>query len=84
MCCTLPHHEHDLDEATRIAQRLNECMHALKFVVLDDEDFLVMVDMLASPFVPEHLREHLEHLFSIIAGWEDEFLPEARDRQEAP
>lgn len=84
MCCTLPHHERDLDEATRIAQRLNGCMHALKFVVLDDEDFLVMADMLASPFVPEHLREHLEHLFRIIDGWDDEFLPEARDRQETP
>ena len=82
MCCTLPHHERDLDEATRIAQRLNGCMHALKFVVLDDEDFLVMVDMLASPFVPEHVLEHVEHLFRIIDGWEDEFLPEARNRQE--
>ncbi len=59
-------------------------MHGVKFKVLDDTDFLLMIDMLAIPFVPEHLREHIHHLFQLIADWDDEVLPEARDRQETP
>ncbi|QBF46252.1 hypothetical protein [Janibacter limosus] len=43
-----------------------------------------MIDMLATPFVPEHLREHVHLLFQLIADWDDEILPEARDRQETP
>ena len=83
ICCTLAHQTPDLDEAARIALRLNDTVHGVKFKVLD-EDFLLMIDMLAIPFVPEHLREHIHHLFQLIADWEDEVLPEARDRQETP
>lgn len=84
ICCTLEHHTPDLDEAARIALRLNDTEHGVKFKVLDDKGFLLMIDMLATPFVPEHLREHVHHLFQIVANWEDEVLPEARDRQETP
>ncbi|WP_114202008.1 T3SS (YopN, CesT) and YbjN peptide-binding chaperone 1 [Janibacter anophelis] len=84
ICCTLPHGTADLDEAARIALRLNDSIHGVKFKVLDDEDFLLMIDMSATPFVPEHLRDHVHHLFTLIADWDDAILPEARDRQEAP
>lgn len=84
ICCTLEHQTPDPDEAARIALRLNDTVHGVKFKVLDDTDFLLMIDMLATPFVPEHLREHIHHLFQLIADWEDEVLPEARDRQETP
>lgn len=83
LCCTLDHHQGDLDEAARIALRLNDTVHGAKFKVFDDESFLVMIDMIATPFVPEHLRDHVQHLFALIANWEDEVLPEAR-RQETP
>lgn len=84
ICCTLEHQTPDLDEAAQIALRLNDTEHGVKFKVLDDKGFLLMIDMLATPFVPEHLREHVHHLFQIVADWEDKILPEARDRQETP
>lgn len=74
----------DLDGAARIALRLNDTEHGVKFKVLEDKGLLLMIDLLATPFVPEHLREHVHHLFQIVANWEDEVLPEARDRQETP
>ncbi|KRE38252.1 hypothetical protein ASG73_04640 [Janibacter sp. Soil728] len=84
ICCALDHHAADCDDATRIADRLNGSVHGVKFTVLDDESLLAMIDMLATPFVPEHLREHVHLLFQLIADWDDEILPEARDRQETP
>jgi hypothetical protein len=84
ICCALDLQAADRDDAARIVGRLNGSVHGVKFTVLDDESLLAMIDMLATPFVAEHVREHVHLLFQLIADWEDEILPDARDHQETP
>ncbi|WP_242676644.1 hypothetical protein [Rhodococcus sp. ABRD24] len=58
--------------ASELITDLNRRWPYLRFALFEDR-LRVMIDMLADPFVPQHLIEMVEHLSDFLSGVDEEF-----------
>lgn len=66
-----------------IVAALNDSTQMVKFRQISCDGVLASIDMLVTPFVPEHLRTQVRHLFQVVTDWDDVILPGIRDGRQA-
>lgn len=80
ICCPLGTGTTDPEH---VVAALNDSTPMVKFQQIGCDGVLASIDMLVTPFVPEHLRRHVRHLFQVITDWDDVILPDIRDGRQA-